>query len=470
MRRIASRLVLSVLAALSLASCGGGGDDDGEPPPPPGGGSGTTISGTVRFARVPFHPVPGQGLDYANPVMQPARGVAVRALHAGTQAVLASGTTSAAGTYSLEVPANTDVTLQVIARMQNGSAQSLPRWDVRVQNGVAAPNPFSFTSAAFNSDTGGMDVDIPSGLSATGSATGTRASGPFAILDTLYTVIQSVLTLEPQVNLPALLVDWGSQDGGTFFADDGSRQWIALNWNLAEDTEEFDQHVIAHEFGHFLEHNFSRSDSGGGSHGLGDRLDPRLAFSEGFGYAFAAFALGDPLVRDSFVFNGQQVDMVLPVEQNPAGANACWCSETSVWSLIWDLYDSSNDGADAVSVGFQPIWEAMKGAHRDTPSITSIFSFIEAVKALRPQDAAAIDALVAAQNIDAATIDAFATGETHSPYPEVMPLFTDIGLGTPVVLRTIDDAGRHNKLGNHRFLRFVAPATGTRAAPAGDRA
>src|SRR5690606_2567342 len=135
MRRIASRLVLSVLAALSLASCGGGGDDDGEPPPP-GGGSGTTISGTVRFARVPFHPVPGQGLDYATPVMQPARGVAVRALHAGTQAVLASGTTS---------------------------------------------------------------------------ATGTRASGPFAILDTLYTVIQSVLTLEPQVNLPALLVDWGSQ-------------------------------------------------------------------------------------------------------------------------------------------------------------------------------------------------------------------------------------------------------------------
>lgn len=38
----------------------------------------------------------------------------------------------------------------------------------------------------------------------------------------------------------------------------------------------------------------------GGAHAVGDKLDPRVAFSEGFGYAFAAMVLGDPLVRDAY--------------------------------------------------------------------------------------------------------------------------------------------------------------------------
>jgi hypothetical protein len=445
------------MAVLSLASCGGGGDaDDGGQNPP--GGSTVTIGGTVRFARVPFKSQPGQGLDYANPVMQPARGVTVRALLAGTLTVLAAGSTDANGIYSLQVPADTNVAIQVVAQMQRGSPASLPHWDVRVQNGLSTASPYTFISASFGSSTGGLDVDIPSGLSASGAVTDVRASAPFAILDTIYTAIQTVLTVEPQIHMPALLVDWGSQTGGTYFGADGTRQWIALGWNLNEDTDEFDQHVIAHEFGHYLEHNFSRSDSVGGSHGLGDWLDPRLAFSEGFGYAFAAIVSGEQVMRDSFVFNGNHVDAAFNVELNPVGTHACWCSETSVWSMLWDLYDDVDDGADAVSVGFAALWDAMK-AHRDTPSVTTIFSFIEALKAARPQDAMAINAVVAAQNIDAEVVDAFATGETHSPYPQVLPLFTDITLHTPVTLRNIDDAGRHNKLGNHRLLRFVAPDT-----------
>jgi hypothetical protein len=43
-----------------------------------------TVTGTVRFQRVPFRATPPYRLDYANPVLQPARGVVVRALAAGT--------------------------------------------------------------------------------------------------------------------------------------------------------------------------------------------------------------------------------------------------------------------------------------------------------------------------------------------------------------------------------------------------
>ena len=91
-----------------------------------------------------------------------------------------------------------------------------------------------------------------------------------------------------------------AQTDGTFFSGSGN-QHIALLADLTEDTDEFDQHVIAHEFGHYIEFNFSRADNIGGAHGLGDKLDPRVAFGEGFGYAFAAIVLNDPVARDSFV-------------------------------------------------------------------------------------------------------------------------------------------------------------------------
>ncbi len=458
MRMITLRWMPACLLLL-LAACGGGSDDDGGLPPPPGGGDEVTVSGTVRFERIPFRSTLGQGLDHANPVPQPARGVAVRALRAGSQTVLASGATNENGVYSLQVPNDTRIVVQVIARLQQGTAQSAPRWDVRVQDGLDASTQFSYSSAAFDSSAGAQNIRIPSGLSAAGTAIAARASGPFAILDTIYSSIQAVLQVEPGAVLPTLLVDWGSQTDGSYFAADDTRQWIALNWDLTEDTEEFDQHVIAHEFGHYLEHNFSRSDSGGGPHALGDKLDPRVAFSEGFGYAFAAFALGDTLLRDSFVNNGAQVDVNASVESNPSPANACWCSESSVWSILWDLHDDVNDGADRVSIGFQPLWDAMKGGHRDTDAVTSIFSFITALKQVRPQDAAAIDALVTAQNINAAGIDDFASNETYAPYANVLPLFTNVTAGNPVVVRSVDTGGRHNKLGNHRFLRFTPGAS-----------
>src|SRR5690606_15131362 len=324
---------------------------------------------------------------------------------------------------------------------------------------------FTYNGAAFNSSAGVHNVDIPTGLSASGIATGPRASGPFAILDTIYTAIQTVTSVEPSANLPTLVVDWGSQTGGSYFGVQGGTQLIALNWDLTTDTEEFDQHVIAHEYGHYLEHNFSRFDSIGGEHGLGDRLDLRVAFSEGLGYAFAAIALDDPVLRDSYVDGGVQVDQRISVDQNPTGAvtangGGCWCSESSVWSILWDLYDAPNDGADNVQLGFQPLWDALKGTHRQTPAVASIFSYISALKAAQPAQASAIEALVSAQNINAELIDDFANSETSTPEAHVLPLFTAITPGVPVVVRTLDNRGRHNKVSNRRLLQFTPVNSG----------
>lgn len=64
------------------------------------------------------------------------------------------------------------------------------------------------------------------------------------------------------------------------FAPDDNQLYILGKDGV--DTDEFDTHVIAHEWGHFYQANISRSDSTGGRHGPGDVLDPRLAFGEGW--------------------------------------------------------------------------------------------------------------------------------------------------------------------------------------------
>ena len=229
-----------------------------------------------------------------------ARGHRAGAESRARTTVLATGSTDNLGNYSLSVAANTTITIEVVARMLRDASQALPRWDVRVQDGTTGNNPYTFTDpCSFNSSAGtAHNVAIPTGINAAGAATGTRASAPFAILDTVYQGIQTVIGVAPTTNFPALIVDWGSQANGTFFSS-GNPQHIALLSDLATDTDEFDQHVIAHEFGHYIENNFSRADNIGGAHGLGDKLDPRVAFGEGFGYAFAAIVLNDPVARDS---------------------------------------------------------------------------------------------------------------------------------------------------------------------------
>ena len=57
------------------------------------------------------------------------------------------------------------------------------------------------------------------------------------------------------------------------------------------DTDHFDDSVILHEYGHFLEAHYGHSDSQGGSHNGDFIIDPRLAWSEGWANYFQAAVL-----------------------------------------------------------------------------------------------------------------------------------------------------------------------------------
>src|SRR6476659_7921072 len=104
------------------------------------------------------------------------------------------------------------------------------------------------------------------------------------------------------------------------------------------DTDDYDKSVLAHEFQHDLEDAVSHSDSPGGPHATGDRLDLRVAFAEGFANAFSAMVLGNPVYSDSMgASQSQRFTFNVDTE---ATAPSGWYSETSIESIIWDLYDS----------------------------------------------------------------------------------------------------------------------------------
>jgi hypothetical protein len=422
------------------------------------------VSGTITFARIPFSVATNLGLNYAASTQQPARGIQVHAINPTTQAIITSATTDASGNFQLTVNANTNIQVRAEARMVRPNTQPLPRWDVHVQDADATtPVNYAYSDSQTFSSANGVDHDlaIPSGFSTTGAVTGTRHSAPFAILDTVYQGIQTVLGVAPTTNFPELTMDWAANNPGgeTFF--DANDSMIVLSADPSSDTDEFDQHVIAHEFGHYIEFNFSRADNIGGSHGLGDRLDPRVAFGEGFGYAFAAIVLNDPVARDSFMSGGGPVSSTFNVESNNV-TNPGWFSEASVWSILWDLHDSVSDGNDSLSLGFTPLWNVLTNAQRTTNAFTTVFAFVDALKDARPGDSAAINMLVGGQSISVVA-DEFGTGETnHGGAPassDVLPLYATITPGTPVILRSSAPFGTYNTIGNHRYLRLVLATT-----------
>jgi hypothetical protein len=450
-----------VMAATALTACGGGG----------GGGGGdietVTLSGRVTYDRVPFGTGADAGLDYANVSQQPVRQAVVQLVASLGGGVLASGNTDDNGNYSFSAPANSSAFVRVRAQSVRTSA---PTRNIQVKDNTGSGLPvYVLDGSVFNTGTanGTRNLHAASGWGGSGYS-GVRAAAPFAILDSMVAAVDFVLQQgSATTSLPPLDVYWsalnvpfaGDVTQGEIsttryrgFVSQGVPAGIDVLGAEDIDTDEYDQHVMVHEFQHFLEDSITRSESPGGSHSLDERLDLRLAFSEGFANAFSAMALGDPVYRDSQGFR-QDFGFSINFEDNdysPAG----WYNEGSIQSLVWDLYDTAADGVDTVALGYGPIFEVLTGPMNTTPALTSIYPFVAALKARAGAPVAGINALLDSQDI--AANDVWAAGESNDGgVPEALPVYTSISLGGAQQVCGVTTAGTFNKLGNSLFLRFT---------------
>lgn len=461
----------ALLAAFLLASCGGGSSPAVLPGPGPAPGpppATVTISGSVAFQSVPLNTVTN-GLNYAGTTNRPARGIRVQAL-SDTGAVLGQSVTDSLGRYSITVPSNTLVRIEAAAKMVRTGGPTL---DFEVRDNVNGSALYVLAGNLVSSGVADSSRNLvaPSGWGGA-SYTSTRAAAPFAILDPIYDATTQINTASPGIVFPALQIFWSTQnkpaDGDIFlgeisatsFGRIGGVRTILVLGDEDNDTDEYDGHVIAHEFGHYVQDAFSRDDSTGGPHSLSNRLDPRVAFSEGFGNAYSGMVRSDPIYRDS---SGpqQSTGFRFDVESNATGAVG-WYGETSSYSIIYDVFDAAADGPDTISAGFGPIFSTLTGAaFVDGTAATTIYSFTDALRAAPGISGAALDALMDAQSIFGRT--PYGTGETNNGGIAVaLPVYKDLVVGAaPINICSVDDAGTENKLGNTIFLRMILPAPRT---------
>ncbi len=527
-----ARLAGLVVTTLGLAACGGGGSDSGatspppppvvspppatppppSPPPPQASGPGT-VSGLLQYEFVP----PNnncQGLNFAGTFARPIRGATVRIVDATTGALLGETAADEDGNYAVSgLPDDTQVSLEVRAELKAGIGGAT--WDVEVRDNFV-PNGSDFDVSGNRIDPppyrGGPLYVLDGGTFNTGSAgvarnltaetgwnqggggyTGPRAAAPFAVLDAIYSGMRFIVDVDPGVDFPPLTAYWSANNmlitSGSLdvsageltasFYRGGSVRELFLTGDPGTDTEEFDDHVSVHEWGHYFEDTLSRTDSTGGPHAIGDRLDARLAFGEGWATAYAAMALGNEVYCDTGPA-GAGTGFGIGAESGSYDARG-WYDEISVLRFIYDMYDSGTEtnpagaplaGADDVAIGFAPIYNIMVGSQANTQGFTTIFSFASALRSSlgNADDRAGLDAQLVREDMTPG-FNVWGEGETNDANggQDVFPLYVDVAAdGTPTNVCMNDSFDRRgatreytgNKLAERRFLRFNVTTPG----------
>ena len=253
--------------------------------------SAVTVAGIVSF-EFALPNANCRGLNLDNPETRPIRGATVQ-LFDSSNALLGSTVSGPDGSYSFaNIDANQDVYVRVRAELKSSGPAI---WDVEVRDNVdtsGSPPPLASRPlyvvdfATFNTGAANIpDADFTATTGWNGSAyTGPRQAAPFAILDAIMDGMEMITAVDPTANFSPLDAFWSVNNtltsptdidagelGSSFYS--GGIDSLFLLGDSGTDTEEFDDHVSMHEWGHYFEDNFSRSDSIGGSHTIGETLD-----------------------------------------------------------------------------------------------------------------------------------------------------------------------------------------------------
>lgn len=358
-----------------------------------------------------------------------------------------------------QVPADTQVRIRLKAELVK---QQSPGWRISVTDNTS--NNALYTAQGSLASSGNNDsvrnLHAPSGWGGS-SYDGTRVAAPYAVLDTIYTGIMRLQAAGLNQTLPPLEIRWSKNNvpygdnlsAGEIGTSHYYDQQIYLLGAENSDTDEYDQHVVLHEWVHYLEDVLARSDSIGGSHSGGDRLDMRVAFSEGLGNALAGVFLDDPTYRDSS--GSQQANGFFYNISASHPSNRGWYSEASAEVFVYKYYTDSGKALNE-------IWSAFtSNTYRNSPAFISIYPFAAQLKSSFPGRAGLISSLLSAENISP-TADAYGSGETNDGgTSHSLPVYKTLTANDAAVnVCSSPVNGKYNKLAVNQFLRFTVASSG----------
>lgn len=414
-----------------------------------------TLSGSVTYDFVP-HNDTQIGLNYTATREMPVRGAVVQLLNSsGT--VIASDSTDSNGNYTFSVSKNTSVKVRVKAQLLKTTS---PTWDFKVTDNTSnnAVYVLDGSLASTGSSNSQRNLHAASGWSGL-QYSSTRAAAPFAILDDIYTSATHLAASGNTTDLVPLELRWSTKNNAAYGSErlgeigtsyfDGDYIYILGDAN--NDTDEYDSHVIVHEWGHYLEQNLFRADSFGGNHTDGDKLDMRVAMSEGFANGFASIMLDDPYYSDSSGY-AQSSGFYLDISSRNRTAKGFY-SEGSVGSIFYNYYISSNN---KTANDFSTIFSILSDSrYIEHDAMTSIFLFYSQLNAYFSGQAVEFNALMQEQNIFGTT--AYGDDETNNAgYAPSLPLYQTIQPnGTALNVCSSAEFGKYNKLANSQLIKLT---------------
>ncbi|MFZ4402566.1 MAG: hypothetical protein ACOYOK_00550 [Pseudobdellovibrionaceae bacterium] len=218
------------------------------------------------------------------------------------------GETDSNGAFSLQIRKSAgNFTVKVFSRSFNSY------YKVSVLEDITGKTPYSISKAFTATDSTGSSLNVGTlTAEADENISSKLEGGAFNILFNILTANEFIRT---QISDSSWVADkvtiywkmgfnpysyFGSPDSLLSFYSSGNRELYILGGKNSDvktsDTDHFDDSVILHEYGHFLEDVYGKSESPGGSHNGNSIIDPRLAWSEGWANYFqAAVKLGtDP--------------------------------------------------------------------------------------------------------------------------------------------------------------------------------
>ena len=418
--------------------------------------------------------VTDRGLDPGRTVLVPIRHARVEVIDRFTGQVVSVAESNEHGEFLVGIPDRGGLTLRVVSRLRSA--------DVKVLDNTAGNRPYVIA----------RDIDDPRDTSVLEVVDTSRVSGAFNILDGVQRGNALVARADSELIPPPLTIYWSEKNTETVLerltGGEMSTTFFKLATNTAyvlgdrdTNSDEFDDAVILHEYAHMLAGRFSRDDSPGGPHILGDILDPRVAWSEGWANFFSSAVRGTSIYLDSKRPGAIGVRYDLEDNIPPNDRQGYW-SEASVQGLLWDLFDESADNGDSVQFPFASIWNAFT----DLRSARFVFlpHFLEAFVARNPWFSDGLRAMAVLRSIDfqpdgrpsvfnsfpkpiavgetrGGDVDSFTTKRTNLANSSHFYTFTTATGGSASIRLEIDGLGPNNPDANDLDL-FLLDANGRR--------
>lgn len=207
----------------------------------------------------------------------------------------------AAGNYTIEVYARANFTFPSVGKPSSATLSTAVKEDI--YSNTVYKISGTFTSSGFG---GGANTPLNLIAQASEAASSKIEGGAFNmyndwvtafeyLTDTANTGSLDVSCLNPKLDMywkagfnPAAYINPSGNPNSTisFYLRDSNELFICggvLGNVTSKDTDHWDDTVILHEMGHHIENVCGNMDSPGGPHSAQYRIDPRLAWSEGWG-------------------------------------------------------------------------------------------------------------------------------------------------------------------------------------------